>query len=552
MVATTLAQAARQVTRSSAEGSAAWPRFSRRTRRAALAAVAVASFLALLNKSMNAPLSHDEHQFIASAELLLRDFMLPYRDFPYFHTPNQSAIYAVAFAFTDRLLLSARVVATVSAWVVLLVVFRAIVGAGREDVDRLKWVLAFAGALLVFFNPLFAYTSGLAWNHDLSVLLALLAFVTQCQAIRSGSKGGALLSGVLLGLAAGTRLTFAPLTAAFMIAPLLWPARRVRAERVKLVLAFCLGGALALLPVAALAASAPEGFWFGNVAFRRLNAIYFQDYFGAGADAQAMSLLGKVRYALREVIGRGGNLVLFFLFTVVSLSRGLVSRFREDRDLELGFVLLLLPFLFLAALAPVPSWYQYYYAFVPFLALGTACGLLHLQSSPELRAHLRFLGTAVVVAVVYGVTKYPSPMALLNPAEWVPNRVHAVGEELARNVGSGKVLTLAPLFPLEGGLDIYHELASGPFVWRIGHLMTERERESLHVISEEKLMRVVESDPPAAILVGYEPWSLEKPLQELAEAMRFRAVALADGANLYVDPRTRAFGPVHAPPRAGD
>jgi hypothetical protein len=42
-------------------------------------------------------LNHDEHQFVASGVLLARQGLLPYRDFPYFHVPLLSVIYARSF-----------------------------------------------------------------------------------------------------------------------------------------------------------------------------------------------------------------------------------------------------------------------------------------------------------------------------------------------------------------------------------------------------------------------------------------------------------------------
>jgi hypothetical protein len=40
-----------------------------------------------LSRAVRADYNHDEDQFIASVRLLLDDGLLPYRDYPYFHTP---------------------------------------------------------------------------------------------------------------------------------------------------------------------------------------------------------------------------------------------------------------------------------------------------------------------------------------------------------------------------------------------------------------------------------------------------------------------------------
>jgi hypothetical protein len=65
-------------------------------------------FVLLLGLSMGRELNHDEHQFIASATQIVREQMLPYVDFAYFHVPLLSFVYALLFRYVDKLLLNAR------------------------------------------------------------------------------------------------------------------------------------------------------------------------------------------------------------------------------------------------------------------------------------------------------------------------------------------------------------------------------------------------------------------------------------------------------------
>lgn len=58
--------------------------------------------------AMGRELNVDEHQFVASGALLVREGLLPYRDYPFFHTPDLSFVYALLFHCTGFLLLSAR------------------------------------------------------------------------------------------------------------------------------------------------------------------------------------------------------------------------------------------------------------------------------------------------------------------------------------------------------------------------------------------------------------------------------------------------------------
>ena len=82
-------------------------------------------FVLLLGLNMRRGLNHDEHQFVASAALMAREEMLPYRDFPYFHVPTLSIIYALIFRSTDYLLLGARWFSVVCSWLTLAVLLAA-------------------------------------------------------------------------------------------------------------------------------------------------------------------------------------------------------------------------------------------------------------------------------------------------------------------------------------------------------------------------------------------------------------------------------------------
>ena len=120
------------------------------------------------------------------------------------------------------------------------------------------------------------------------------------------------------------------------------------------------------------------------------------------------------------------------------------------------------PFLLAGAIAPTPTWYQYYYAVVPFMALAVLFGASALYSiGGWWRWATALFGVAALVCAAYAIPAYTKLNMSLSSAGWVPLKTHAVGEEIRRAVGMGRVLTLAPLFPLEGGLDIYDELAAG-------------------------------------------------------------------------------------------
>src|SRR5438477_528918 len=76
-------------------------------------------------------------------------------------------------------------------------------------------------ALTLLCNPVFIFTSGRAWNHDLPTLAMLLAFVAAVRGIRRDRAGWQFAAGLLAGIAIGTRLTFVLPAAALAAGPFL-------------------------------------------------------------------------------------------------------------------------------------------------------------------------------------------------------------------------------------------------------------------------------------------------------------------------------------------
>src|SRR5947209_5849539 len=77
--------------------------------------------------AMQLPLDHDENQFVASGWLIAHAGLLPYRDFPYFHLPYLSLVYALVFQFTTYPLFAARLIslaASIGSALVLYLILR--------------------------------------------------------------------------------------------------------------------------------------------------------------------------------------------------------------------------------------------------------------------------------------------------------------------------------------------------------------------------------------------------------------------------------------------
>src|SRR5205807_4618325 len=113
---------------------------------------------------------------------------------------------------------------------------------------------------------------------------------------------------------------------------------------------------------------------------------------------------------------------------------------------------------------------------------------------------------------------FPPWTQLADRSQWFPSRAALVGAEIREHVPSGRVLTMAPVWPLAGGLRVYPEFATGPFAWRSARFVAPDRRPALRIVAPEDLENFLASDPPAAILTGVEDGDLEAPLIAFAQS----------------------------------
>ena len=169
---------------------------------------------------------------------------------------------------------------------------------------------------------------------------------------------------------------------------------------------------------------------------------------------------------------------------------------------KIAFLLSLAIFILIGSFLPAPSWYQYFYAPLPVLILGVLYGLSRLDRSPLRLAALASFFLGVLLTNAFHFNQYPNLRSLARPGTWYPIQTRVLGYKIKQLSGEGRVLTLSPLFPLDGGARIYPEFATGPFAWRVADFLNEEERSAYQIWSNENLVQVLEQQPPGGILTG--------------------------------------------------
>lgn len=489
-------------------------------------------------------LDHNEHMYMAAGVLVAQNKVI-YRDFAYLQMPYLPLLYGRLFQWLHIQAYYLLVGKLVSGFFLSLSTLTLFLIA-RRLLGQLELCLGIVALFLL--NTTIVGPAAEASNYIAPLACSLLSFYAFCLSTAPPRLKplGLLLSGLCLALAIGVKLTYAPLVVAFLLAIGLLPSDRSTLTaalnyRVTHALApFSAGLILGLLPLLGYLWDW-DRFLFNNVGYHDLNTQWRQLTGYAGA----MSLAAKLDFA-RQVFSRPDNLILI---ASVLLGLGLAfarvpglgqtaKRLPPASLLALLFLLVAVP----SALAPTPSFFQYFALPVSglFLLLIGAWALPGKDAiwwpGHLLLLMLTLASMAVSGAGLHTVTRLAdrgawSGVSVQRVAASVRQALEAAGADAA-----GKVATLSPLYAIEANLPIYPQLATGPFLFRVSDLLTAEQRQRFVAVSPQTLSDLLDADPPAAILVGFEG-DLDATLRAYALDHDYRRQDnMAGGAELYVRP----------------
>ena len=475
----------------------------------------------------------DEHAFIAAGATLLRDHRLPYRDYHYNHMPTQPIVYSLLFRLSDRLVLTARLFQGICAaglvTAITLLAYHQFTALG----NRGRTFMAGAFGLLMLCHPLFTRTAGLSWNHDFPMLACLGAYLALRHGVARDHVGWLLLAGFLAGLAGTARLTYLPALLGFTLLVLLYPGLSA-GRRALLLLEAGIGFGVACLPAAWIWAQSPANAFFGNLLYPRLNTAYH----AARDSHQRFTALPIFLYYLQIWFTLPGNGVVSLAFFWAMGTTLRLSRVRtEPLHAELYCLLIVIVCLAGTGFMPAPPYPQYFYAPTPFMVVAL---MFCLASRPQLLASPGFRQLAaagMALTVGFALPQYRGVVLLPRVSQWTPTRAHAIGQEIARKTQPGKVLTLELTYPLEGGRDVYPEVATSRFGLRVAQLLSPAQRQEYVMPMPMELDKLFQTDPPtgAAVVLGADD-GLDRLVMKYAAKHGYVPVPVSQGTLLRKPP----------------
>jgi hypothetical protein len=475
--------------------------------------------LAILANSMTKPLGRDEHMYCTAGALLAQGKMI-YRDFSYVaqmpYHPLLCAFLYKALNTTHYLLVGRMfsAVCDILLAVCIVAIYRRIFHAFPAS----GMLLGLAAAVLYVFNPFVDYANGFAWNHDVVFLCVVLSFwlFISIDFEHKSKYWRIAVIGALLTLATCMRVTTVLAQLLFFVILLLRPAQSIK-HRLRTLLPFLAGTACVSIWPIWIVATAPQAVYLNLFWIPMLNSELLR---------RIGMVFGKLDLLFVAITTPGYPLLILIaiqLWVTVALLRRKV-KISNVTNLLLA-VLLPLVF-FVIALLPPTMWKQYLAMPAPFLVISFAYPLLYLRKIADIPGNNKYFQIArllIAACVVVSVSLWPVVLrriqTLAHPRRWVPIRLHSVSQDIAeRTKGPEPILTLAPLYALEGGGNIYDEFSSGLFVYRIARYMSASDRKIAKAVGPDTLPLLLEKSPPGAIILGAEHKAFEAPFLEAVAA----------------------------------
>jgi hypothetical protein len=500
---------------------------------------AVLLFAAIYGRLMGYGLRRDEMMFVPPAVLLESQRL--YADFFFNHTPYSAWYFrGLHLVFGGAGLLFAARLGVFLGWIGLAAATAGVVWALTRS--RLVAVFALVGLLTchaLLNEPGMAATDNLLQLPFATLGMGLFLIETTGTSPRFWRLA---MAGASVSVAIGIKISAATFAPPIAIAAVLMPAGLPLAARLRRVLLpLVIGGVIGALPLFWYLAADP-GLFIAHVLKFHLgpHVAYWQANQHSEPDL-ALGLGGKLRIAYATWL-EGAPLVMAVVILSLgwSASRPAVGRRRAGKAglrRPILYVLATLALTMALSLLPTPGFPQYY--ILPLASLPLLAALAYRQLGEDGQEAMRpVLGAATVVMLVLAAPWLaPGLTAIARPDGTTPAATARGGAELRRALetykpAGEKVATFLPIYPLEAGLPVYPEFATGQFAYRIAPFTAPELAAEYRMVGAEGIAALFDADPPAAMVLGYEP-GLEAPMLRYAETHGYTRVEVPGLDNRY-------------------
>jgi hypothetical protein len=474
---------------------------------------------------MNNPLSHDEHMYISAGVLIQNNAL--YKDFAYLQMPYLPVFYGIVYKLTGTsyYLLWGRMFTFIFMVLSGLLIFL----IAHKITNSL--FVSTASVVLLVCNELIVNLMPFSWNHVVPITFSLLAFYLFISGISKVPINilFLFLGGISIGVAIGTKLTYAVMPLAFFVIVFLFPRSfTFKKKIVTIFLPLIAGLSVGLLPILfVLQKTTLDVFLFNNLGYHLTNTIWRN----STGFTTGMSVVSKMKFSW-ETFAYPSNVSLFVVISFIFLNlfsemKEKVINLKQIFPMEALFSIFLIFISLVTAFQMTPLLPSYFAMAIPFAIILICCGYASLSNAKRPAVRVLLICFIIIISIFGGVRLFSQIHNILNIDRWTGISVHHTAEQIKRFTGvikkGDRVATLDPVYVVEANLPIYKELVTGSFLYRVGDLISEKKRAQYIGTSQKSLHSLFDIDPPKAIYVRFDG-DLELPFIEYAETHDFTKI----------------------------
>lgn len=463
--------------------------------------------LVIFMSSMAKPVVDAEHASCAAGILLTKGEMI-YKDFacasqmpyhPFLCAAIFKALNTTHYLFTARML---TVVCDILVVIFIIGIFKRVFASFPVT----GWLLGMAMAVLCVFNCHVDSVNGFALSQDFVILCIVVSFWLFVSVdfnrrswyLRIGAMSA------LLTLATCLHFTAGFIQLLFFVMLLIQRAESGK-QRLKTVFAFLIAPVVILILPVWTMVQAPHAF-FINVFEMPMLKMQFIRRMQLMMGTTLYDKFLRVLTYLTDEQGIFPFLVAICLVVLIVLGR----RKLELSNLRNAVLAILVPVIFLIISICSPEvLYEKFAMLIPFMIIGFAYPLLYLRGLGTSSSPHRLFKTISIVVIACTFSAVISNRLLLwrtsrilRPRSWVPMKLHQISGEVAQKTQEPKlVVTLAPLYALESGCDIYPELSAGWDGCKIASALSASKREVTNTLDAKTFKEMLKETPPSAIVI---------------------------------------------------
>lgn len=353
-----------------------------------------------------------------------------------------------------------------------------------------------------------------------------------------------VLAGICAAVAIGMKLNAVAFLPAMVVAALFTPAGQGFGARLgRVLLPLVVGGVIGGLPMIWYFSANPEQFLADVLRFDLGARAAYWDANQFGEPWLATGPVGKLHLAFGAWL-EGAPLVMtaVILPMVLCLARGAGGDDPADPCLRRGIwvVAATIALTVVISFLPTPGFPQYFILPLACLPLLAALAYRSLDDAWCMAIRPVLVSAIILMAVLALPQLVPDLAVVAGSAESTPAATTRGGTALKQAIedqkpGGDKVATFFPVYPLEAGLPVYPEFTTGQFGDGILSLTAPDQARQYRVVGADGIIKALfDADPPAAMLLGYEP-ELEVPLRRYAETHGYQQVEVQGLGNRYGD-----------------